>query len=102
MEQGKKESQMKDAETFAFIALMIILAIFIILGLSSCNTNAQTFEDGKVYIQIDGQDVELVADEFGNSYLKYRTDYKSVIFVPFPFETEEKQQDSLNFYNVKQ
>jgi hypothetical protein len=35
MEQGKKKSQMKDSETFAFIAFILMTITFIILTLIS-------------------------------------------------------------------
>jgi len=99
MEQGKKESQLKDAETFAFIALMIILLTFIIIGLISCNnTKAQNNKD-ITYIMIDGQEVEMVVDKGDNPYLKYKIG-ETDVFIPFPFETQD-ESDTLIFYNTK-
>lgn len=100
--QGKRKSQMKDSETFAIIALIAAL-IAVLLLVVSCNTSVKATppqEEEKVYINIDGQQVEMVSDDYGNQYLKYRIDYKKVVFVPFPFETEE-ETDSLKFFNAK-
>ena len=97
--QGKKKSQMEDSETFAFIALMITIIMLLLLSLTSCN-NAQSTpsEEEKVYIEIDGQKVELVADEYGGQYLKQIT-RAGWIYIPYPGETEEA--DSLQFYQTK-
>lgn len=99
-DQGKRKSQMKDSETFAIIALIAAL-IAVLLMLSSCGTKAQETpqeEDSKVYLDIDGYKVELVADEYGNQYLKEIT-RAGWIFIPYEGDVEET--DSLKFFNAK-
>jgi hypothetical protein len=56
--------------------------------------------DDRVFITIDGHRVEMVADEFGNQYLKQQTYWNMYIYVPFPFETEEVG-DTLHSYEAK-
>lgn len=99
MEQGKKQSQMKDSGTFALIGLIVIGLILLLLCLASCGTRAQTPEEEKVYINIDGQDVELVADEYDNQYLKQYIG-GAYIYIPYQGETEDAS-DTLKFFNVK-
>jgi hypothetical protein len=41
----------------------------------------------------------MVADEFGNQYLKQITYEENYIYIPFPFELEE--EDSLRIYQAK-
>jgi len=98
MKKDNKESHL--SETFAIIAIVATL-IAAILMLTSCdNTTAQTPEE-KVYIEMsDGEKVELVADEYGNQYLKqYTSTGGFCIYTPYPGETEE--EDTLHFYNAK-
>jgi hypothetical protein len=102
--QGKKESQMKDSGTFAFIALIVIsLIIMILAGLCSCNTVCpphEYYNEEKIWIHMsDGDSVELVADEYGSQYLKQYTYRAHYIYIPYPGETEEG--DTLQFYNAK-
>ena len=49
----------------------------------------------KVYIVIDSVEIEIVADEFGNQYLKQKG-----LYIPYPFESEEVV-DSLSFLEAK-
>jgi len=97
MKKDNKESH--SGETFAIIALIAAL-IAALLMLTSCGgTTAQTPEE-KVYIEMsDGEKVELVADEYGNQYLKQYTYGPRCIYIPYPGETSEP--DSLKFYNAK-
>jgi len=97
MKKDNKESH--SGETFAIIALIAAL-IAALLMLTSCGgTTAQTPEE-KVYIEMsDGEKVELVADEYGNQYLKQYTYGPRCIYIPYPGETSEP--DSLQFYNAK-
>jgi hypothetical protein len=99
MEEGKKRSQIKDSETFAFIATVGIIILFLMLILTSCNTSKAQDDVGKVYINIDGKQIELVSDEYGVQYLKQYTAHEYYIYIPYPGETE--QTDSLQFYNTK-
>jgi len=100
--QGKKESQMKDSGTFAFIALIIIsLIIMILAGLCSCNTTSHSVpQEERIWIHMsDGDSVELVADEYGSQYLKQYTYRGHYIYIPYIGETEE--EDTLHFFNAK-
>ena len=65
----------------------------------SCKATSGIDEE-KAFILIDENHIEMVADEFGNQYLKeYVTDGRA-IYIPFPFETEE-QEDSLRILQAK-
>jgi len=68
-----------------------------VLFLVSCK--APQKNDDRVFITIDGHRVEMVADEFGNQYLKQST-YMHTIYIPFPFETEDVA-DTLRSYEAK-
>ncbi len=75
-----------------------------IISLLSCTTNVRpSFNGGKssepVYVVIDGRNVELVADEDGNQYLKYVPN-GAVMYIPFPYNTSENK-DSITYYQVK-
>ena len=67
-----------------------ILLVFIV----SCKAPSEISEE-KTFILIDGEHVEMVADEYGNQYLK-----QNGLFIPFPFETEEVG-DTLRSYQAK-
>lgn len=102
MDQGKKQSQMRDSGIFAFIAIAVIALLLLILSIVSCNTEAQTPipEEEKVYIEMsDGNKLELVADEYNNQYLKQYTK-SGVIYTPYVGETDDGS-DTLRFYNAK-
>lgn len=71
------------------------LALFLL----SCKAQKASSEEEKTYVIIDGEHVELVSDEFGNQYLKQDAS-GSVLYIPFPFETEE-ETDSLRIYQAK-
>jgi len=67
----------------------------------SCKAGSEIDDSQEhVYIKIDGQDVELVSDEYGNQYLKQQTYRFTYIYIPFPFETEEVG-DTLHSYQAK-
>lgn len=66
----------------------------------SCRTTQSSSEEERVYINIDGEKIELVSDEFGNQYLKQNTYGLHHIYIPFPFETEEVG-DTLHSYEAK-
>lgn len=100
--QGKRKSQMKDSETFVIISIYIILIVLLIISVSSCTANAQqeTIPDERIFIHMsDGDSLELVADEYGNQYLKEYIQWPHHVYIPYQGETEE--QDTLQFYNVK-
>lgn len=104
MNQGKKDSQMKDSGNFAFIALIVISLILMILaGLCSCNTQCPPhgyYDEERIWIHMsDGDSVELVADEYGSQYIKQRTYRSNYIYTPYIGETEEL--DTLQFFQAK-
>jgi len=102
MNQGKKDSQMKDSGNFAFIALVIISLIMMILaGICSCTTSSHPVpQEEKIWIHMsDGDSLELVADEYGNQYLKEYMRWPMHLYIPYPGETEEP--DTLHFFNAK-
>ena len=76
-----------------------------IISLLSCTTNVRpsfngTKEEPEVpHVVIDGCNIELVADEDGNQYLKQYTP-SVCIFIPFPYETSEPK-DSIIYYQAK-
>ena len=102
-DQGKRDSQIQDSKDIIFIALMIISVIMAVLvGLNSCTTSSQSLpyeEEEKVWIHIDRDSFELVADEYGNQYIKQYTKWPHPIYIPYTGATEEL--DTLRFYNVK-
>lgn len=65
----------------------------------SCKATSGIDED-KTFILINGVKVEMVADEFGNQYLKEFVADGRAIYIPFPFETEEVG-DTLHSYEAK-
>jgi hypothetical protein len=79
------------------IKLILICALFIV----SCKAQEEVSSaEEKTYILIDGEHIEMVADEFGNQYLKQYTYMGHYIYVPFTFETEE-ESDSLHSFQAK-
>lgn len=101
--QGKRDSQIEDSKDIIFIALMIISVILAVLvGLNSCTTSSQSLpyeEEERVWIHIDRDSVELVADDYGNQYMKQESSIGMYIYIPYIGATEET--DTLRFYNVK-
>jgi hypothetical protein len=76
--------------------ILLLMLIFV-----SCKTQEEiSFKEEKTYILIDGNHVEMVADEFGNQYLKQYPCNDTPIYIPFPFETEE-ESDSLRSLQAK-
>ena len=70
--------------------------ILLFLFLASCTPSHPVIEqepdDEKVYINIDGNPIEMVADDYGNQYLKEPLPNSgSYLYIPFPFETEEEK-----------
>jgi hypothetical protein len=71
---------------------MIMKYIIALLLLSSCGYAQLTdTQEEKSYINIDGEDVEFVIDEYENPYLKYTIDGKNM-YIPFPFETDDEEE----------
>jgi len=64
---------------------------FFMVGLLvSCSPEKQVPSEEKVYISIDGKEVELVSDDYGNQYLKQNTSC-GIMYVPFTFPVEEEE-----------
>lgn len=77
----------------------ILILALILLSCKAQKPSSPEPEEDKVYILVDGEHVEMVADEFGNQYLKQYVQDSVHIFIPFPFETEE--EDSLRILQAK-
>lgn len=95
---NKNNKKAHSGGPFAIIGLTLLLALLLVTK-TSCTTEAQTPEEDKVYIEIDGHQVELVADEYGNQYLKQTTG-GAYMYIPYPGETSD-ESDTLHFYNAK-
>ena len=64
---------------------------FFMVGLLvSCSPEKEVPSEEKVYISIDGKEVELVSDDYGNQYLKQNTSC-GIMYVPFTFPVEEEE-----------
>lgn len=65
--------------------------LLIMLLFASCSSlQLSNTQEEKEYINIDGEDVEFVVDEYENPYLKYNINGKN-LYIPFPFETEDSE-----------
>lgn len=83
---------------FIMVYTVIMLMLLLMAYLSSCASAKVSEDDDAVYINIDGEDVELVLDEYENPYLKYNISGKN-IFIPYPFEfDDEEERDFKNEY----
>lgn len=61
----------------------------------------QHHEEEKVYININGEAVEMVIDDYENLYLKYNIKGET-IYIPYPFLTEEEQENNFeNQFTIK-
>ena len=82
--------------------LQMISGAFLFTLIVSCNTSRTSpQQEEKIFIHMsDGDSLELVADEYGNQYLKQHTYGPNMIYIPYPGETED-QSDTLHFYNAK-
>lgn len=66
---------------------LLIISLFF----TSCSSlQLSNTQEDKEYINIDGEDVEFVVDEYDNAYLKYTISGKN-LYIPFPFETEDSE-----------
>ena len=65
----------------------------------SCKPSSSSIKPEVPHVVIDGCNIELVADEDGNQYLKQYTP-SVCIFIPFPYETSEPK-DSIIYYQAK-
>lgn len=77
-----------------------ILLLALIFVSCKAQKEVSSEEEEKTYIIVDGNHIEMVADEFGNQYLKQYSSENMPIYIPFPFETESAQ-DSLNSLHAK-
>jgi hypothetical protein len=69
----------------------MVSGFFMVGLLVSCSPEKQVPpEEEKVYISIDGKEVELVSDDYGNQYLKQNTSC-GIMYVPFTFPVEEEE-----------
>jgi hypothetical protein len=77
--------------------ILLLALIFV-----SCKAQEEisSEEEEKTYILIDGKHIELVADEFGNQYLKQYTYGPRAMYIPFTFETESAE-DSIHSFQAK-
>ena len=101
-DQGKRKSQIKDSETFVIIALITALIALLLLFVSCKSTSQETITpEERVYIHMsDGDSLELVADEYGNQYLKQYIEWPRFIYIPYTGDVED-ESDSLHFFNAK-
>ena len=92
MGQGKRDPQMKYSEDASFWSTLILIIVVILIALFGCVPyNLDDVQEGKEHININGEDVEFVIDEYENPYLKYNINGKN-LYIPFPFETEDEEE----------
>ena len=64
---------------------------FIVLFLYSCSPEKQIPpEEEKLYISIDGKEIELVSDDYDNYYLKQNTSC-GTIYIPYTLNVQEEE-----------
>ena len=99
--QGKRKSQTKDSGTFVFVAIVsLIISVLLMFLLEGCiDGSSQNIVEERVLINIDGNNVELVSDEYGGQYLKQVT-AAGTMYIPYMGPTEEPT-DTLKFFNAK-
>lgn len=96
----KSKSQMYDSETFLYVVGVVSILFILMIIVNSCKSTAQEVQEEKILIHMNNGDIlELVADEYGNQYLRQNAGTVH-IYIPYMGVTEE-QSDSLKFYNVK-
>ena len=79
-------------ETSYLMKLNSMKHLFIAILLSSCTQmQVSDIQEEKEYININGDNVEFVVDEYDNPYLKYVINEKPV-YIPFLFETEDEEE----------
>lgn len=67
--------------------------ILLSLLVSGCSVVGPSEKEEVPHVVIDGQEIELVSDEYGNQYLRQNIDGYTY-YTPFPFETEEEEPQS--------
>lgn len=75
--------------------------IIVLILIAGCTAKGQTEEEEKVFVNIDGKQVEIVADEYGNQYLKQTTG-GAYIYIPFTFPSDDTQSDTLKYYQANE
>ena len=86
--------------------ILFLLTLFLVSCIEGCNTQKHIQkepqkQEERTYITIDGQKIELVADENDNQYLKeYPGNASNPIYIPFPYATSDNN-DSLKTYYAK-
>jgi hypothetical protein len=103
--QGKTPKQIEHSEKFAAIGFILVILTLLIVMLSSCNSPKHTQQvnslDDKSFVIIDGQQIELVADDDDNQYLKqWIGGPQKWLYIPFPYATSDAS-DSLQHYQAK-
>lgn len=84
-----------------FILFIVILLFVVLLANKAGNVISKEITEDKVYININGEPVEFVIDDYENPFLKYNIKGTN-IYIPYPFITEEDNQpDFKNEYTVK-
>lgn len=68
---------------------MKLLILSVALTLVSCHTPTEVETDDS-FVTIKGKKIQLVADEYGNTYMEQQTKCGPV-YIPFTFPTEEEQ-----------
>ena len=75
--------------------------LLLLVLIAGCTAKGQSEEEDKVYINIEGKQIEIVADEYGNQYLKQTTG-NGYFYIPFTFQSEDPQTDSLKYYQANE
>lgn len=68
---------------------MKYLILSVALAFASCHTLKKVESDDS-FVTIKGERIQLVADEYGNMYMKQQTKC-GVVYIPFTFPTEEEE-----------
>ena len=67
----------------------IVCIFFMVLFLLSCKHSSIPEETEKTYITINGDRIELVWDEYDNTYMKESISGEGYIYVPYPYEIDK-------------
>jgi hypothetical protein len=96
--QEQREPQNEFSEVLLFGAIILLIGI-LIFTMFSCNTATQPPEEEKILIHMsNGDNLELVADEYGNQYLKQNA---GSVYIYIPYIGVVEETDTLRFYNAK-
>ena len=69
---------------------MKLLILSVALTLVSCHTPTEVETDDESFVTIKGEKIQLVADEYGNTYMEQQTKC-GVVYIPFTFPVEEEE-----------